>query len=603
MNYLFYLLLTAVLLSANLQAQILPQPGAKLNYTQVMFEYPKVAGANQYIVQVAEDTVGSTFYKPVIEQKDSSTATLISGLQFGKKYKWRYTGIIKNKKSEWNGAYKFETLLEDSLSGSDLPRLNILVNDTNNQAGGIITVDCYHAAFDREGNQDWYLPRYREQKDNGVSFRNLRITPSGTVIFIQHQGLSIAKECNLSGDVLWRAPDNGEFSGDSTEHYHHDFKKLYNGNYMALSAKFLEKKIPEKYDSTTKEKEIRNGELNARMEYGGIVEYNPSGKLVWSWGSENYLTDEDLFAIPVAPDTMFPPTGRQGVTQDGKKKNLISIGGHLNGFSADSKNEYVYAGFRNLSRVVKIEKKTGKVVKSWGAKFPSGDAPEGNDFFNQQHDANIFSNGTIGVFNNNGTLADSGYASAVVFEQGDSLNSKIVWKYQCNFDTPNDNKSSRGGNVDELPNGNFLVCTGTNNRIFEITPQKKILWNAITGSNGGEKIRKLKTTPIFQAHYASSLYPCYFTAQTDKEVLTKNASSFNLKIFNEGTEDDAYTIAVTSTSQSFAKQLTTAVIPKAGSTSLEIKPNKQLIAGEKIEVTVRSITNPALERTVTLAYQ
>ena len=42
-------------------SQILPEPGSKLNYTQVMFEHPSTSGAFEYIIQIATDNGGVRF--------------------------------------------------------------------------------------------------------------------------------------------------------------------------------------------------------------------------------------------------------------------------------------------------------------------------------------------------------------------------------------------------------------------------------------------------------------------------------------------------------------------------------------------------------------
>ena len=47
---IFFILVT---LALNCQGQVMPAPGAKLNYNQVMFEYEKVKEAGIYLVQVA----------------------------------------------------------------------------------------------------------------------------------------------------------------------------------------------------------------------------------------------------------------------------------------------------------------------------------------------------------------------------------------------------------------------------------------------------------------------------------------------------------------------------------------------------------------------
>src|ERR1700677_3139782 len=56
-----------LLVSCFVCGQILPAPGAKLNYTQIMFEHPKVYGADEYIVQVDTDKNMDAFAHRVAE--------------------------------------------------------------------------------------------------------------------------------------------------------------------------------------------------------------------------------------------------------------------------------------------------------------------------------------------------------------------------------------------------------------------------------------------------------------------------------------------------------------------------------------------------------
>ena len=272
----------------------------------------------------------------------------------------------------------------------------------------------------------------------------------------------------------------------------------------------------------------------------------------------------------------------------------------MNAFSVDGKDEFVYAGFRNLSRVIKIDKKTLEVVHSWGTKT-SPEAEDNTKFFNRQHDANILPNGNIAVFNNNDANAPDKTPSLVVFTQPkNGSGSRVVYNYPCWFDSDSPAKALRGGNVDLLPNQNFLVCTGNASTIAEIDTNQQVKWSVAIDRQVNPHEQNIVFT-LYRAHYSSSLYPCYFTAQNDKEVLSENASSFNLKIFNEGTEDDTYNINVSSPFQSFEKQLTTGLIPKGKSYSLNIKSNRQPVAGETIVVAVKSTTNPGFERNLQVA--
>ena len=604
-------------------AQVLPEPGAKLNYTQVMFEYEKVKDAEQYIVQITEDATGGTFNHPFIQQKDSSTATIISHLQFGKKYLWRYAGIVKGKTQNWKGPYNFETLEGAGITDDNAIRVSVLKNDSTENSLGLITLDHACCIIDREGNIVWFLPGVKVISAKIGTLRDLRVTPSGTITTMALTG---PKEYDLAGHVLWAAPTKDEINDDTLIRYHHDFKKLPNGHYMVLDNKPDWITLPADFDTANLNTaqtmaagampagginaanggiaaagpnaagggnapsvylvQLRSveGRLQGKVEFGAIIEFDKNGKVVWSWNSKDYLKAEDIFP----PNTKLRPTDSE-------------FGPHMNAFDIDSNNEFVYAGFRNISRVVKIEKKTGAVVYSWGKLLPSGEARDGHDYFRYQHDSHIFSDGSIGVFDNEEMLEKENPSRVVIFTQPQKNElSKIKWKFDCVFDSVI-TKSIRGGNVEEIKKDHFLVCMGVENRVFEITYDKKIVWSVrITKPRPRES--GYGPFPLYRTHYTSSLYPCYFTIQSDKDILN-GASSFNLKIFNEGTEDDQYTVNISSSSKSFSKQINVQTIGAGRSLQFTVNPDKPTSPNDKLEVTVRSVTNPDFVRQIVLEYQ
>ena len=148
-----------------------------------------------------------------------------------------------------------------------------------------------------------------------------------------------------------------------------------------------------------------------------------------------------------------------------------------------------------------------------------------------------------------------------------------------------------------MGNGNLLVGMGMVNKVFEITPDKHLVWSALI-----ERRNPYDTTwmpcPSFKVHYTSSIYPCYFTVQTNVDTLHKHSDSFELKVFNDGTENDAYLVNVASTSGSYQKQFTTPVISPKKNVPFEISSKKHMGKNDIIEITVQSKTNPVFKRTV-----
>lgn len=585
-----------------------------------MFEHPFIKGANQYLIEVALDSSGHSFQHPVASSKDSSTAALISHFEFGKKYVWRYTGLYKGKQLGWNGPYNFEILNSD-LVNKKMIRVRVLQNDSTLNAGGLITLDVPRVIVDRNGNFVWFLPPdtgNAQQAPIGFSrapsslirsqnitnfasissiTNDLRFSPAGTITLLDR---GKAEERNLKGNILWRAPNQVNLNSDQIDEtkryeYSHCFKKLANGNYMVIAGgnAFFARSILGNLDTVNDKKDMGNDDGEIIVGYEMIEEFDRNDSLVWSWSSKNYFDSIELKSmLSSKPD-----------------KGLLNRtpGGHMNAFDVDEKNGFVYAGFRNVSRVIKIDKKSGQVVCAWGAGIKYRGAPNGNGFFLKQHETSLLHDNAIAVFNNgNFQPADAGGAfprisSVVIFTQpSDSINSRLIWKFDCRFDSL-DNLSIRGGSVDEMKNGNLLVDMGTVNRVFEVTRTKRVVWNALIEKfNPGDS--SWQPLALYRAHYTSSLYPCYFTIQTNVDTLTDKVQKFQLRIFNDGTEEDTYQVNISSKTGVYKKQFTTDIVTGRKSIRFEIAPEKIPTANDIIEVSVTSKTNPDLKRSVNVRY-
>lgn len=364
--------------------QVIPVPGDTLNFTQIMFDHPPVVGADYYKLQVIERDKDSSFKHPLIEIIDSAPSVMLNNFEFGKKYLWRYAGFSHNKNTGWKGPYAFEITNEDSLNWHGFKAF-VLKNDSSLNAHGLILVDCNPVAYDRNGRAVWYLTFRDTKRILNPTTRDLRINSAGTVTYLLGKD---AIECDLYGHQLWKAPKKDSATDErpigQRELYHHDFKRLANGHYMVLAGLITNRKLPS-YIDTTKINiaggkmrmpgllvKRMNGLLYVSVSIGTIVEFDKAGKTVWQWNSEKYFTDEDL--IPPGTDLSKPLEERDA---------------HLNAFSVDEKNGFIYAGFRNINRVIKIDKQSGKVVYSWGNRSLSGEPGSGQGFFKRQHDAQI----------------------------------------------------------------------------------------------------------------------------------------------------------------------------------------------------------------------
>jgi len=584
-GYHYWVLLLLVTTGYFCDAQILPEPGTRLNFTQIMFEHPRVVGADAYVIEVIADENGNTFEHPLVRHQDSATAAMLRVFDFGKKYAWRYTGLKEGKPTGWKGPYQFE-IIEGGYVNKNFYRSKVTNNDSASNAGGLIIYDKARCIVDRAGDFVWFWPQdtanslSNAKRDSANSLnRDLRITPAGTITLINALR---NEEWDLNGHVLWQLPERITWEGES--HYtkfnaNHCFRKLESGNFMVLNRRNVVERVP----GNGGKNEV-NQTARGMIAYEVLQEFDRKGNMVWQWSSEGYFNDAELQKmIEGRPDSgLF----------------MTTPGGHINAFDVDEQNGFVYISFRNVSRIIKLNKKTGEVVCSWGEHMTYNGAPNADGFFCKQHGAVLMRNGNIGVFDNRDprAVATGGepYSSVVIFTQPTAKsNSKVVWKY----DFKQDNLSVRGGNVDELKNGNLLVCMGMINKVYEITPNKRIVWTA--------EIERRKDVngnwfpfPVDRAHYTSSLYPCYFTIQTSCDTLTKAQRSFQLKVFNVGSDEDSYKVDISSASGNYKMQLTTASVAGFKSLNIPLSPGPIQEGKDKIAITVTSVTNPDMKRTV-----
>jgi len=93
----------------------------------------------------------------------------------------------------------------------------------------------------------------------------------------------------------------------------------------------------------------------------------------------------------------------------------------------------------------------------------------GEDYLDRPHHPTLLRNGNLLIFDN-GTYKRK-YTRIIEL---DPLTKTIVWKYEAS--PPNSFFSSWGGANQRLSNGNTLITDSANGRVFEITPDGKIVW-------------------------------------------------------------------------------------------------------------------------------
>jgi hypothetical protein len=114
---------------------------------------------------------------------------------------------------------------------------------------------------------------------------------------------------------------------------------------------------------------------------------------------------------------------------------------------------------RNLDTLAMLDRKTGLVT--WAAQ----------GIWRIQHDAEFMDNGRLFLYDNFGSINDG----TRVLEY-DPLTQATPWVYTNDNSTPF--SSFFRGMKQRLPNGNTLIVDPENRRLFEVTPDKEVVWES-----------------------------------------------------------------------------------------------------------------------------
>lgn len=507
-------------------AQFIPGENARLNYTSVYFEEKIQPNTDKYQIVVALDSLE----KKIIYNAESVWPVFkVENLDWGKNYYWRVNALVNNSKLVGKGNQHKFSIMRMSIKNADTTFLNIITNKGN--SGGYLFFDDTHALYNREGKPVWTLPPVNGIEEKDIQVKKTRaflFTEQGTITFLNEPD---AFEIDYIGKVVWKSPLNYIYEGDTVS-FHHDLKKLPSGNYMVLGNRKKKMLLPPVYDTLLFKNEagisFENGKYYKECEMGLVLEFDKQGNLLWDWDAAKYVTIEDLNFKKAS-------------------NNMPLYSTHLNAFSVSEDGKYVYAGFRDLSRIVMIEKKSKKVINTYGEKYPSGQAIFANNLFRAQHDATITKRNTILVLNNGDPRAKT--ASRAIEMGGQPEKNKtdvpLIWDFAFDFDTLSNGKSQRGGNITELPNGNFLICAGALNRVFEVTKDKKVVWDCFVMQKQKNDIPG--PLPQYRTTWIKQLTECRFIADVPLSVKPlSNSIEIPVTIYNSGNVDDSYRIVVLS---------------------------------------------------------
>lgn len=308
--------------------------------------------------------------------------------------------------------------------------------DFNAKSGKVFLVDLYGKPV-----HVWktaFPPFYTTLKKNGnivvasINPSDMRKSHTGKTGLIQ--------EIDWHGKIIWEYKNN---------FMHHDFEVLPNGHIVISKAERLPREIAQKIKGGVPESELE-GDVWTDI----IIEINQKGEEVWKWDALKYLNPEEY--------KLGPLTVRNNWT-------------HINSIRFTEcdpleHSEAFVVSMRNISTVLIIKKDTGKII--W--KSPQG-------MFSYQHDVTFLKNNNILVFDNGLFREQKKPCLYSKVAEVNPLTNQIEWEFlggksgveQASF------ASGTLGGAQRLSDGNTLITNGLRGHIFEVTRDKKIVWDFI----------------------------------------------------------------------------------------------------------------------------
>lgn len=428
-----------------------PSEGSVLNYRIVGFSAPfSKNNAGDQRLEVADGIFNnySEFSKHIIQSVSWKTnRPTVEVPSFGRDYTWCITAGSTSKP----GKTEFHHFKTGFLPQVDTSLYRLKVLKQADEADAFVFLDNNRVLYDMKGNPVWYLPYIDSVVDENTSVRDLKISHSGTITFLGWN--SVPFELSYDGRVLWRGSNSGSVSGGPNERYHHEFTKLQNGHYMVLATEIL----PMPASGVGEERVMQMYPM------GIIIEYDSSGKVLWTWKTSKYFKESDM--VNFRPDN-----------------GPVVVDFHENAFFFDEVNSIIYLSYKNVSRIIKIKYPEGNVVGTIGSPIQEGKPLKYNGLFCGQHACKYSQIGCLFLFNNNGCNPGAGPKIKMLKEEtsGPQPVVKKIWEYDCLVADGFPKEAPSGGNVQELEDHSMFVSMGgAYSKVFIVNMDKKELWSAL----------------------------------------------------------------------------------------------------------------------------
>ncbi len=262
----------------------------------------------------------------------------------------------------------------------------------------------------------------------------------------------------------WEGSETWSYTPEHSPH--HDFWPTERGSVFLLCTIA----VPEEYLAKVEDAERRAAGIHCDE----LIEVNREGEVIWRWLQHEHMDLNQCNPIPANSDWVGGP-----------HNNTITDWTHTNTIQELPENKWYDAGderfkpgnilqsCRQIDEISIVDRDSGEVVWAYTGDYNGG--------LSGQHDSQMIPKGLPGagniiVFDNGSSpykdLAHCG--CSYVLEINPSDNS-LVWVYENgHFFFARFTASCQ-----RLPNGNTLILESLCRRLFEVTPEKEIVWEHV----------------------------------------------------------------------------------------------------------------------------
>ena len=290
------------------------------------------------------------------------------------------------------------------------------------------------------------------------------------------------QELDWDGNVVWE-----HTIYDDRHLSHHAFDRMPNGNTLIVAWEY-------KSCEEAEAKGRRPGTLPRPGERSGhtppydglwadyIVEVDKSGREVWSWHAWDHIgTGKNAFDI----NYRLPIKNYYG----------DSDWMHINSVRYHAPTNQILVSSRNFSEVFVISHDAeGNILWRFGNPGSHGEGAlpgfcdNGGQIFFGNHDATWLDDTRISVFDNGWQRPQANRSRVVVV---DMEHDRIDWEYAAN--NLNSFYSAYQGSVQHLSSGNVLITSTATGHIFEVTREKRVVWEYVSPFMGNGEARPMLT--------------------------------------------------------------------------------------------------------------